>query len=109
MNDPGVVSIQTGTRIAARSTVWSLCIFSSLVILSGLSCIVGTFYDDEIYNIRQAALSFPDVWEYVKHINSRDIHPPISYLLNRFEFVVLGTWKPVHFATGVIYAPPIPS
>ena len=89
---------------AKSSRVWSVWIFGSLVTLSGLSCILGTFYDDEIYNIRQAALSFPNLLEHIKYINSTDIHPPASYLLNRLAFRALGSWKAVQFVNGTLNA-----
>lgn len=104
MNDPAALSISTGTRIGSQSTIWSLCIFGSLVTLSGLSCIVGTFYDDEIYSIREAALPFANLWDYIKHVNSHDVHPPVSYVLNRLAFAALGDWKAVKFVNGTINA-----
>jgi hypothetical protein len=104
MNDPGALSLSTGARIGSQSTIWSLCIFGSLVILSGLSCILGTFYDDEIYSIRQNGLPFANLWDYVNHVNSHDVHPPISYVLNRLSFAVLGNWKAVKFVNGTISA-----
>jgi hypothetical protein len=104
MNDPGALSLSTGARIGSQSTIWSLCIFGSLVILSGLSCIIGTFYDDEIYSIREAALSFPNLLDFAKHVNSHDVHPPVSYLLNRLTFALLGNWKAVQFVNGTINA-----
>jgi len=104
MNDPVALSNSTGTRIVSQSTIWSLCIFASLTILSALSCILGTFYDDEIYSIRQAALSFPTLLDYAKHVNSHDVHPPVSYILNRLTFALLGNWKAVQFVNSTLGA-----
>ena len=81
-----------------------MCVFGTLVVLSGLSCILGTFYDDEIINIRRAALSFSSLYDYVRYINSNDIHPPVSYLLNKLAFDALGNWKAVQFVNGTLNA-----
>lgn len=86
------------------STVLSLWVFATLIVLSGLSCILGTFYDDEIFNIRRAALSFSNIFDYVRYINSDDIHPPVSFLLNKLAFDALGNWKAVQFVNGTLNA-----
>src|SRR4029077_5633348 len=72
--------------------------------LSALSCILGTFYDDEIFSIRWAALPFSNIFDYIRFINSNDIHPPISYLLNKLSFEALGSWKAVQFVNGTLNA-----
>ena len=82
----------------------SWCVFSSLIILSALSCILGTFYDDEIFNIRLAALPFSNLIDFIKYINSNDIHPPASYVLNKLTFDAVGSWKAVQFVNGILNA-----
>jgi hypothetical protein len=82
----------------------SWCVFTSLVILSALSCILGTFYDDEIFSIKWAIVPWANVFEFIKHINSNDIHPPLSYVLDKFIFDALGNWKAVQFINGIANA-----
>jgi hypothetical protein len=84
--------------------VLSLCVFSSLTTLSALSCTLGTFYDDEIFNIRLAALPFPNLIDFIKYINSADVHPPASYVLNKLSLDALGSWKTVKFVNGTLNA-----
>src|ERR1700730_17274229 len=84
--------------------IGSLCVFSSLTILSALSCLLGSFYDDEAFNIEWAALPFPHLVDFIKYINSSDIHPPVSYVLNKLAFNALGSWKAVQFLNGVFNA-----
>lgn len=104
MNNPAALSLSTETRSGSQSIIWPLFIFGSLAGLSALSCILGTFYDDEIYSIREAALPFPNLWDYIAHVNSHDVHPPVSYVLNRLAFAALGNWKAVKFVNGTINA-----
>jgi len=104
MNIPGPAKLNFFSKIANPSMVSSLFVFGCLTIFSGLSCIFGTFYDDEIFSIRWAALSFSNIFDYVRYINSHDIHPPASYLLNKFAFEALGNWKAVQFVNGTLNA-----
>src|SRR5436190_13391553 len=90
--------------ITASSTAGSLCVFASLVVLSGLSCVIGTFYDDEIYNIRTAALPYLKIIEYINYKGSIDVHPPTSYILNKLGFDAFGSWKAVQFLNGTLNA-----
>src|SRR5271155_4843624 len=82
----------------------SLCVFSSLTTLSALSCILGTFYDDEIFNIRWAELPFSNLIDFIKYINATDIHPPASYVMNKLTFDALGSWKAVQLVNGTLNA-----
>jgi hypothetical protein len=91
-------------RTAASPTACGLGIFASLVVLSGLSCIIGTFYDDEIYNIKTAALPYLKIIEYINGADTVDVHPPSSYILNKLTFVALGSWKAVKFLNGTLNA-----
>jgi hypothetical protein len=91
-------------NVAIQSTALSLCVFGSLTVISGLSCLLGTFYDDEIFSIRWATLPFTNVFHFIAYINSNDIHPPVSYLLDKFVFNGLGNWKAVQFVNGVVNA-----
>jgi len=104
MNNDRHPALGLFNRISIPSTTLSLCVFASLVTLSALSCILGAFYDDEIFNIRRAALPFRNLTDFVKYINSSDIHPPASYLLNKLTFDALGNWKAVKFVNGTIAA-----
>lgn len=92
------------SRITASATASSLCIFASLVVLSGLSCVIGAFYDDEIYNIRTAALPYLKIIEYINYKGSIDVHPPTSYILNKLAFDAFGSWKAVKFLNGTLNA-----
>jgi hypothetical protein len=83
--------------------VSSLWIFGCLVTFSGLACILGTFYDDEFFSIT-SALSYPHLVDYIKYINSTDIHPPVSYVLNKLSYDSLGNWKAIKFINGVVNA-----
>jgi hypothetical protein len=104
MNNDRHPAFELFNRISIPSTTLSLCVFAGLVTLSGLSCILGAFYDDEIFNIKRAALPFPNLADFVKYINSTDIHPPASYVLNKLTFDALENWKAVKFVNGTITA-----
>jgi hypothetical protein len=87
------------------SVALSLCVFGSLTILSALSCILGSFYDDEIFNIKWAALlPFSNLVDFIKIINANDIHPPASYVLNNLTYDALGSWKAVKLVNGTLNA-----
>ena len=105
MNNPSQSQRGLSSRIGSIQPITlSLCVFFSLITLSALSCILGTFYDDEIFNIRWTALPFPNLIDFIKYINSTDIHPPVSYVLNKLTFDVLGSWKAVQFINGAVNA-----
>jgi hypothetical protein len=104
MNDDRHPALGLFDQVSISSTTLSLCIFASLITVSALSCILGTFYDDEIFNIRWAALPFPGLTDFIKYINSTDIHPPASYVLNKLAYDALGNWKTVKFVNGAITA-----
>src|SRR5664279_1021627 len=92
------------SQITTSSRTLSWCVFGSLVTLSGLSCFLGTFYDDEIFSISMATSNFSNLLDFIKQINSDDIHPPMAYVLNRLTFDVLGSWKAVQFVNGTLNA-----
>jgi hypothetical protein len=82
----------------------SWCVFASLVVWSALSCAIGTFYDDEIFSLRWIAVPFPSLIAFIKSINSYDIHPPLSYVLEKLSFEALGNWNAVKALNGVVNA-----
>lgn len=104
MNNDRDPALGPFNRISIPSTTLSVSVFASLVTLSALACILGTFYDDEIFNIRRAAHPFVSLVDFVNFLNSTDIHPPASYLLNKLTFEVLGNWKAVQLVNGTLNA-----
>jgi hypothetical protein len=90
-------------RASAIPAVSSLWIFSCLITFSGLACILGTFYDDEFFNIT-SVLSHSHLIDLITYINSTDIHPPVSYVLNKLSYDALGNWKAIKFVNGVVNA-----
>jgi hypothetical protein len=78
-------------------------VFASLVFLSALSCILGTYYDDEIYNIKVASLPYQAI---IKFINQpfHDVHPAASYILNKITFGAFDNWKAVQLLNGTLNA-----
>lgn len=62
----------------------------------------GSYYDDEIYNLRNVvANDFGSLWTY---INKVDAHPPGSYIINKFLFNILGSWEAVKILGGLLNA-----
>jgi hypothetical protein len=90
-------------QLSPTPAVSSLWIFGCLVTFSGLACILGTFYDDEFFNIT-SVLSHSHLIDLITYINSTDIHPPVSYVLNKLTYDALGNWKAVKFVNGVVNA-----
>ena len=62
----------------------------------------GTFYDDEIFNIRN--VSIRGFAALIQHVNTDDVHPPGSYVLNRVLLDLLGNWELVKIADGFLNA-----
>jgi hypothetical protein len=69
-----------------------------------LYCYIGytSFgYDDEFFNIRIVREnSFRDM---VGIVQSTDIHPPLSYILNYFFFKVFNSWNSVRLVSAILF------
>lgn len=50
------------------------------------------FYDDEIFNIN-ILLNYPTLFEIIKYVQSVDVHPPLSYILNKLSYDLFGDFK----------------
>lgn len=50
------------------------------------------FYDDEIWNIN-ILLNYSTLFEIVNHIQSIDVHPPLSYVLNKLSYELIGDFR----------------
>jgi hypothetical protein len=61
----------------------------------------GTFYEDEVFNIRQIQLSDGALIAYFNH---SDVHPPGSYLLNKALFDIFGSWRLVQLVSATLNA-----
>jgi hypothetical protein len=62
----------------------------------------GSFYDDEISNVRQ--VEGRDIGSIIHTANSTDVHPPGSYVLNALILRLLGSWESVKIAGGCLNA-----
>lgn len=58
-------------------------------------------YDDEYFNIRQ--IREHDLWDLIQTIQQTDIHPPLSYIINKLLFSVLQDWTFVRMASSVLF------
>lgn len=58
-------------------------------------------YDDEFYNIRLIReLNWTQLLQFVEH---NDVHPPLSYLLNKLFFSILGNWTAVRMVSASLF------
>ncbi len=58
-------------------------------------------YDDEYYNIR--VVSENTLGELIRIVQSTDIHPPLSYILNFLLFKVFHSWSAVRIFSAVLF------
>jgi hypothetical protein len=79
----------------------SVVIFLFSLLWCILSLWHGTFYEDEVFNIRQIQLGDGSLIAYFNH---SDVHPPGSYLLNKALFDIFGSWRTVQFASATLNA-----
>lgn len=77
--------------------------FWLMVVLFGVVAYCSYGYDDEYFNIAgvERAKSFI---EYYRTLNSTDIHPPLSYLINYSLFQIFGNWRFVRLIGAVMTA-----
>lgn len=58
-------------------------------------------YDDEYFNIRQ--IREHNLSDLINTIQQTDIHPPLSYIINKLLFSVLNDWTFVRMASSVFF------
>lgn len=58
-------------------------------------------YDDEYFNIR--VVTDNSLVDMVKIIQTSDIHPPLSYILNFILFKMLGNWNSVRICAALFF------
>jgi hypothetical protein len=71
----------------------------ALFAVCALSVANGWFYDDEIFNISAYSPSYKSI---ITMINTQDVHPPGSYILNKFFYDLTGSWKSVQIIGGLL-------
>ncbi len=62
----------------------------------------GTYFDDEIFNIR--VIAGLNILQIIRHMNSIDVHPPGSYVINKLLLDAFGSWFWVKIAGGIFCA-----
>ncbi len=58
-------------------------------------------YDDEYYNIR--VVSENNMNELIRIVQSTDIHPPLSYILNFVLFRIFHSWNDVRIFSAILF------
>lgn len=58
-------------------------------------------YDDEYFNIRQ--IREHDLLSLIQTIQQTDIHPPLSYMINKVLFNILQDWTFVRMVSSVLF------
>jgi len=81
----------------------ALLVTLGLALLAFAAVRSGTYYDDEIFTIRLLRLC-PTPTELIACANSRDVHPPLGYLLDAALRGWLGSWAAVKLAKGLAMA-----
>ncbi len=59
------------------------------------------YYDDEIYNLSKMYWSFNEIFT---HIQGSDVHPPLSYLINKLLFDIFSSYKAILIFSIIINA-----
>lgn len=99
--------MNANAKYADAGSPWSrflygALIFASVSTLTVLAVRNGSYYDDEIFNINTAgAYDFRSLWNF---INSTDVHPPGSYIINKLLFDLFGSWEIVKIVSGLLNA-----
>ena len=76
----------------AKNKTLILGIFVYLVISSMIIFYNHHFYDDEIFNLKLISLPLSEIFFKVQH---GDVHPPLSYLLNKTIYNLFSTYKAI--------------
>src|SRR5580704_1557406 len=95
--DPQSAAADVYVRLVSAAAL--LLVF---VTISYLSVVNGAPYDDEIFNIN--AVTKYGLKDLIQFINSTDVHPPGSYVINKILLDVFGSWNAVKTAGGVFNA-----
>ena len=77
-------------------------ILSILIVFMYLYISYSSFgYDDEFYNIRLIReFNWAQLLYFVEH---NDVHPPLSYLLNKLFFSIFGNWTAVRMISASLF------
>jgi hypothetical protein len=81
---------------------WLAYLLMGLLVI--LYCVVAyqSFgYDDEYYNIR--LIRENGLWDIIKLVESNDVHPPLSYVINYFLYQLFGDWSLVRVMAGLFF------
>ena len=71
-----------------------------LYVIYGYVALSSYGYDDEFWNINLIEnRSLPEV---IAFVQSSDVHPPLSYILNFLLYYLLGSWSLVRLLTGTV-------
>lgn len=76
-------------------------LFGLLVMLYCIVAYQSFGYDDEFYNIR--LIRENGFWNIIKLVESTDVHPPLSYIINYFLYHLLGNWSLVRVAAALFF------
>lgn len=102
MKNPGgglAVLDTAGDRV--QRLFQSALVFLIFCVMATWAVINGTFYDDEVFNIRN--VSFRDVAGLIHYANTQDLHPPGSYILNRVLLDLFhNSWEAVKVIDGFL-------
>jgi hypothetical protein len=102
----GAVGTAFFTKDVARPEIERRClaivVAAAITTLSVFAVKTGFAYDDEIFNFR--LVSANNVWDIIDIVNSKDVHPPGSYIINWLLFKLLSSWSATKIAGGVFNA-----
>lgn len=84
-------------------SIGTALVFLALAALVVLTNRFGSYYDDEIASIRLMEQAHD--WRAVIALaNSRDVHPPLGYLIDFALHTLTGDWKTVQLVAGLVNA-----
>ena len=89
-------------RLASHRLALPALVFLTIAAMTMVSVLCNSPYDDEIYNFR--AVEGNSLLGLIRLVNSSDVHPPLSYVINKIIFGITGSWDVVRIVGGLLCA-----
>ena len=89
-------------RLASHRLAIPAAVFLTLTIMTLISVLNNSPYDDEMYNVRPVENN--GLVGLIRFTESTDVHPPLSYVINKIILGITGSWDVVRTVGGLLCA-----